>query len=156
MSPTTGKVNPNISWSTLNNIHHQLINTMYIHTPWFLAPPLITRTNSKPASTVPEFWIILQTGGETWRISLFFQTGSPGKRKSLRIYMRDQRRGTLRWGMPTPGNPGVGSVAPGDPVEVKNGIFPPASSSPPCVLCPGQGIYSVPQVYLSWMELKVL
>ena len=49
-----------------------------------------------------------------------FKTGSPGKfpvkRKSPSDYRRDQRRRKPPGkGMPTPGNHGVGSVAPGDP-----------------------------------------
>ena len=124
-----------------------------------------------------------------------FQTGSPGrfpgKRKSPSNYRRDQRlRTPPDKEIPTPGNHGAESVAPGDPTGARNGIFPPASSSPLCSrtvtwsrhlfsplrpyrskemeyfpqphllqaveLCPGQSIYSLPQIYLSWMELEVL
>ena len=67
-----------------------------------------------------------------------FQTGSPGKfpgkRKSPSDYRRDQRRRKPPGkGMPTPGNHGVGSVAPGDPTRAQKGIIscvPP--SSPLC------------------------
>ena len=53
-------------------------------------------------------------------------------RKSPSNYRRDQRRGKPlgKW-MPTPGNHGAESDAPGDPTGARNGIFPPASS-PPC------------------------
>ena len=69
--------------------------------------------------------------------SFSFQTGSPsrfpGKRKSPSGYRRDQRRRRPPdKGMPTPGNHGAESVAPGGPTGARNGIFPPASSSLLC------------------------
>ena len=69
--------------------------------------------------------------------SFNFQTESPGnfpgKRKSPSKYRRDQRkRKTLGKGMPTLGNPGVGSVAPGDPTGAQKRIISQALSSPPC------------------------
>ena len=62
-----------------------------------------------------------------------FQTGSPGnfpgKRKSPSDYRRDQRRRKPPGkGMPTPGNYGVSSVAPGDTT--------PVPSSPICQTAP--------------------
>ena len=51
--------------------------------------------------------------------------------KSPRDYRRDQRRRVHPGkGMPTPGNPGAGSVAPGVPFEAQTRH--PALSSPPC------------------------
>ena len=67
-----------------------------------------------------------------------FQTGGPGKlpdkRKSPSDHKRDQRRRKPPGnGIPTPGNHGLGSVAPGDPTGGQKGIiFYPGSSSPPC------------------------
>ena len=67
-----------------------------------------------------------------------FQTGSPskfpGKRKSPSNYRRDQRRKKPPGkGMPTPGNQGVSSVAPGDPTRAQKGVISQAPpSSPPC------------------------
>ena len=55
------------------------------------------------------------------------------------------------------GNHGAGSVAPGDPTGARNGIFPQLHLILHAVEpFPGQGIYSLPQIYLSWMELEVL
>ena len=70
--------------------------------------------------------------------SFIFQTGSPGKfsgkRKSPRDYRRDQRRKNPPGkGMPTPGNQGISSLAPGDPTRVQKGVISQAPpSSPPC------------------------
>ena len=66
-----------------------------------------------------------------------FQTGSPGnfpdKRKSPSNYRRDQRRRKPSGkGVPTPGNHGACSVAPGDPTEVQTGNISWAPSSPLC------------------------
>ena len=69
--------------------------------------------------------------------SFTFQTGSPfkfpGKRKSPSNYRRDQRRRKPGGkGMPTPGNQGVSSAAPGDPTRAQKGIISRAPpSSPP-------------------------
>ena len=58
----------------------------------------------------------------------------PGKRKSSSNFRRDQRRRKPPGkGMSTPGNHGVGSVAPRDSTGAQSAIiFSPASSSPPC------------------------
>ena len=70
--------------------------------------------------------------------SFKFKTGNPGKfpgkRKSPSNYRRDQRRKKpLGKGMPTPGNHGISSVAPGDPTRAQKGIISRAPpSSPPC------------------------
>ena len=61
--------------------------------------------------------------------------------------------------MPTPGNNGAGYVAYGDPIGEGLKYFPHlyfllnADAVEPF---PGQGIYSLPQIYLSWMKLEVL
>ena len=59
--------------------------------------------------------------------SFIFQTGSPGnfhgKRKSPSDYRRNQRRKKSPGkGMPTPGNQGIISVAPGDPSRAQKGV----------------------------------
>ena len=60
--------------------------------------------------------------------SFTFQTGSPGKfpgkRKSHSDYRRDPRRRKRGGnGVPTPGNQGVSSTAPGDPTRAQKGII---------------------------------
>ena len=69
--------------------------------------------------------------------SFKFETGNhgnfPGKRKSPSDYRRDQRRRKPPGkGVPTPGNHGVGSVAPGDPTGAQKGRISQAPSPPPC------------------------
>ena len=81
--------------------------------------------------------IILQAGGKLGENYFIFQTGSPGhfpgKWKSPSDYRRDQRRRKPpEKGVPTPGNHGVGSVAPGDPTGAQKGRISRAPSSPPC------------------------
>ena len=66
-----------------------------------------------------------------------FQTGSPGnfpgKRKSPSDNRRDQRkRKSPGKGVSTPGNLGVGSVAPGDCTEAQKGRISQAPSSTIC------------------------
>ena len=90
--------------------------------------------------------------------SFKFQTGSPGKfpgkRKSPSNYRRDQRRKKPPGkGMPTPGNQGVSSVAPGDPTRAQKGII--SKHLHPLLHVveryPVQNKYSLPQIYPSWM-----
>ena len=91
-----------------------------------------------------------------------FQTGSPcnfpGIRKSPSDYRRDQRRRKHHGkGMPTSGNHGVGSVAPGDPTVAQKGII--LQLHPPLLAIEryhGQSIYSLHQINPSWTELEVL
>ena len=60
MSPSTCVADPNISWLTLNTIHH-VSNHLYS------IPGPIQRLPWHRKAAVPESWIILQNGGKTWR-----------------------------------------------------------------------------------------
>ena len=129
----SGKADPNISWPYSILYVQYTVYTMLPNTIPSIPGPIPSLPWLRKAA-VPESWIILQTGGDTWKYSFNFQPGSfvkfPGNRKSPSDYRRDQRKRTLPGRrLPTPGNYGAVSVAPGVPIGAQTGH--PASSSPP-------------------------
>ena len=151
-SPSAVPVDPNSSWITHNTIHHV---SKHLHS---ISGP-IQRLPWIRKAALPEAWLILRTGGKTWRLSCKFPDWSlgkfPGKRKSLMDYRRDQRkRNHPGKEMPTPGNHDAGSVSPGVPLGAQT-RYPVSLHLHAVELYPSQSIYSLLQINLSWTERSV-
>ena len=134
-----------------NTIHHVSNHLYSISGP-------IQRLPWLRKAAAPELYCRLEA--KLGEHSFNFQTGSlgkfPGKRKRPSDYRRDQRRRTLPGReMATPGNHGAVSVSPRVPVRAQTG-HPASSLLHTKEVYPGQSIYFLLQIYLSWTELGVL
>ena len=137
ISNSTGIADPNISWSssTIDKAVHTIFPNTFTQSQNVFKDCLgFAKQLSQSLGLYNRLEVKL---GEN---SFKFQTGShgkfpdmfPSKRKSPSYYRRDQKRKKPPGkGMPTHGNQGVSSVAPGDPTRAQKGII---SWAPPSFL----------------------